>query len=75
MAETGDIGEDVVGGLGPHERLRVGVGLGDVGEDRLLQLAGTREGAALEPPPAQQREPTLDQIWGTAPNARTRRWA
>jgi hypothetical protein len=62
LAESGNAGEDIVGGLRPHEGLRVGIGLGDVGEDRLLQVARAREGAALELPPVQEREPTLDRI-------------
>ncbi len=52
MAETGDTGVDVVGGLGPDERLRGGVGLGDVGEDRRLEVVGAGEGATFEATPA-----------------------
>src|SRR4028119_538678 len=62
LAELGDAGEDVVGGFGPGEGLRVGVGFGDVGEDRRLQLVGAGEGAAFEATAAEQREPALDKV-------------
>jgi hypothetical protein len=40
MAESGDVGEDAVGALGPDGRLRVGIGLFDVGEDRRPEVVG-----------------------------------
>lgn len=51
MAEACDAGEDVIGALGPGERLWAGVGLRDIGLDRLL-----------EAPAAEYGEPALDQV-------------
>src|SRR5215210_4329095 len=48
--------------FGPHERLRGGVGLCDVSEDRLFQVVRAGEGAALKPAATQKREPALNQV-------------
>jgi hypothetical protein len=52
----------MVGGLGPRERLWVGIRGGDVSKDRLLQVADTGESATLEPAAAQKGKPALNQV-------------
>ena len=56
-------------GFRTGEGLRVGVGIGDEGEDRRLQLVGAGEGAAFEATAAQQREPALDEVRARTPRS------
>src|SRR6476469_4469514 len=62
VAEAGNAGKDMVGVLGPRERLWVGIRGVDVSKDRLLQLADTGESATLEPAAAQKGKPALNQV-------------
>ena len=61
-AEAVDGGEDVVGGLGPAERLGIGVSGVDVGVDGGFQGLGGSMGAALDLLFGQEREEALDLI-------------
>ena len=64
------LGEDLVGGLGPDEGLGVVVVLGDVAVDGGLQVDDRVEAAAPEAAAGQRREEGLD---GVEPGARGRR--
>src|SRR5512132_1778931 len=59
---SGEAVEDLVGGLGPHERPRVVVPGGDPDRDRGGELADRAVGAALEPLAGQLGKPPLDQV-------------
>jgi class 3 adenylate cyclase len=62
LAVGGDGVEDLVGGLGPHKRPRVGVpGVGP-GLDRCGELGHRAVGAATQPLAGQLGEPPLDQV-------------
>ena len=62
MAEPSDVGEDGVGGFGPDEGLRVGVGLVDVGVDRGFEIIGLFEGATLQSSGGREGKPALDEV-------------
>src|SRR5271169_58675 len=70
FTESGDAGEDFVGGLGPDERLWVFVIDVQVLADGALQLEGAAMGAAFDLASADQGEPALDKV---EPGARSGR--
>ena len=57
-----DAADDLVGRLGPHEGLRVGVGFGDVGQERPLEVLHAGEHPPLQAAARQEREPAFDQV-------------
>ncbi len=62
LAEAFDAGEDLVGGFGPHERLRIPIGLLDVVLNCSLQAIGADESTALQAAPGQDREPGSHRV-------------
>jgi hypothetical protein len=72
MAEPLDAGQDVVGGLGPAERLGVGIGGLDVDFDRCFELGHRAEHAASQGTLGQQRKEALDLINPGSPSGEGR---
>src|SRR5512145_566247 len=62
MTKSGDTREDLVGGLGPDERLRRFVVHGEVSVDGCLEFASAAVDTAPELLLREQGEPALDQI-------------
>lgn len=62
MTKSGDTGQNVISGLCPHERLRLFVGVSNVGPDRVPERLGT----SMHPAPqlflGEQRKPPFHQI-------------
>src|SRR3972149_10857805 len=59
--KSSDRREDLIGALGPDERLRLGVRVGEVGTDGGLELAGAAVHAAPQLLFGERGEPALDQ--------------
>jgi len=57
-----ELGEDDVGGFGPHEGLGVGVELGDPAVEGRLEIDEAVEHAATDPLAGQRREHGLDGV-------------
>ena len=61
-AKALDAGEDVIGGLGPAERLWIGLGDVDVGVDGCFEFGNRTEHAAPESARCEKREEAFDLI-------------
>ena len=57
-----DAGQDVVGGLGPAERFRIGIGGVDICLDGVFEFGDRAEHASFQGALGQQREEALDLI-------------
>ncbi len=62
MTKPFDAVEDFIGRFGPDKRLRILVGVSDVGHDRVLERVGTAMRAALELLAGQLAEPAFDHV-------------
>jgi hypothetical protein len=62
MTKSSHAGQDLVGGLRPHEGLRGGIAEPDVGKDRGLEGPRAPVGGALDLFVGEQGEPAFDEI-------------
>jgi len=62
MTKSGHTGQNLVGGLCPHEGLRLFVRVGDVGSDCVPERVGIAMPAAPQLFLREQGKPALDQI-------------
>ena len=75
MLPSIDLVESVNGLGGPDEWLGVVVVLGEVAVDGDIDDGDAHEHAAANALAGDLGDNALDEIWGTAPSARTTRWA